>query len=101
MTIEEFRSHETLPGQWAKELSTNEVLRAVLGCMNDNHPAHFAIHGDKNEDVSPVRAGIELGLTRGWFKYSDTLFLLAKRKMATPGAGQTTYEPELKEKQNA
>lgn len=96
MTLEEFRSHDTLPGQWANELATNQVLRAVLACMNDNHPAHFAINGDKNEDVSPVRAGIELGLTRGWTKYSDTLFLLAKRKVS-PVAVPTTYESQLKE----
>jgi hypothetical protein len=97
MTIDEFRSHERLPGEWANELANNHVLRTVLACMNDAHPAHFAINGDKNEDVSPVRAGIELGLTRGWSKYSDTLFLLAKPKKVSPGAGPTTYESQIKE----
>lgn len=93
MTIEEFRKHKFLPGQWAKELRTNGILQAVLQCLEDNHPARFALRGDGNEDVSPTRAAIELGLTRGYSKYGDTLKLLAKPILVAQQAGDPTYEP--------
>lgn len=94
MTIEEFRRHPFLPSQWAKELRTNGILQAVLQVMEDNHPARFAIRGDNNEDVSPTRAAIELGLTRGYSKYGDTLPLLARPIKAAQNVGESTYEPE-------
>ena len=94
MTIEEFRRHKFLPSQWAKELQTNGILRAVIGVMEDNHPARYAIRGDKDEDVSPTRAAIELGLTRGYSKYGDTLRLLAAPIRSAEAVGDPTYEPE-------
>ena len=97
MTIEEFRRHKYLAGQWAKELQTNGILRTVLGVMEDNHPARYAIRGDKDEDVSPTRAAIELGLTRGYSKYGDTLRILAKPVRAE-NIGETSYEPPPQEK---
>jgi hypothetical protein len=95
VTIEEFRHHKFLPSQWAKELQTNGILQAVLELMEENHPARYAIRGDKDEDVSPTRAAIELGLTRGYSKFGDTLRLLA-RPIRSPieGVGQPTYEKE-------
>ena len=95
MTVEEFRRHKYLPSQWRQLLATNGILQAVLEVMEDNHPSRYAIRGDKDEDVSPTRAAIELGLTRGYSKYGDTLRLLA-RAIRTPaeGAGPPTYEPE-------
>lgn len=93
MTIEEFRKHKYLPGQWAKELSTNGILRTVLGVMEDNHPARYAIRGDRDEDVSPTRAAIELGLTRGYSKYGDTLRVLAM-SVHSPENVETSYEPQ-------
>jgi hypothetical protein len=99
MTIEEFRRHKFLAGQWAKELETNGILRTVLGLMEDNHPARYAIRGDKDEDVSPTRAAIELGLTRGYSKYGDTLRILAMPLRPAENIGLPTYqseEPELK-----
>jgi hypothetical protein len=95
VTIEEFRKHKFLPSQWAKELQTNGILQAVLAVMEDNHPAHFALRGDKDEDVSPTRAAIELGLTRGYSKFGDTLRLLARPVLApVADAGPPTYESE-------
>ena len=63
--------------------------------MEDNHPARFAIRGDRDEDVSPTRAAIELGLTRGYSKYGDTLRLLARPVMTAETIGEPTYEPEI------
>jgi hypothetical protein len=97
VTIEEFRKHKFLPSQWSKELATNGILQAVIQVMQDNHPSHFAIRGDKDEDVSPTRAAIELGLTRGYSKYGDTLILLAKPVLVAQAAGEPTYEPPPKE----
>jgi hypothetical protein len=94
VTIEQFRTHDVLPGRWAKELNENEILRIVLGVMEDNHPSHFALAGDKDEDISPTRAAIELGLTRGYSKYGDTLMLLGKRKPKREDPGEPTYSKE-------
>lgn len=91
MTIEEFRRHKYLPSQWRRELATNGILQTVLSLMEDNHPARFAIRGDKDEDVSPTRAAIELGLTRGYSKYGDTLQLLARPIRPVPDPGPPTY----------
>jgi hypothetical protein len=92
MTIEEFRKHKYLPSQWAKELATNGILQAVITLMEENHPARFAIRGDGNEDVSPTRAAIELGLTRGYSKYGDTLRLLSRPLHSTQDAGESSYQ---------
>lgn len=97
MTIEEFRRHKYLAGQWAKELQTNGILRTVLGLMEDNHPSRYAIRGDKEDDVSPTRAAIELGLTRGYSKYGDTLRLLATPLKSAEAVGEPTYQSEQKE----
>jgi hypothetical protein len=94
MTLDEFRNHDKLPGDWATLLAENRVLQIVLAVMEDNHPAHFAIQGDSGEDVSPTRAAIELGLTRGYSKYGDTLRLLARRKRKPEPLPEATYEPE-------
>jgi hypothetical protein len=99
MTVEEFRRHKYLPSQWRQLLATNGILQAVIEVMEDNHPARFAIRGDRDEDVSPTRAAIELGLTRGYSKYGDTLRLLARPLVTSESAGPPTYEkeePELK-----
>lgn len=92
MSIEEFRHHKYLPSQWRKELATNGILQAVLQVMEDNHPARFALRGDNNEDVSPTRAAIELGLTRGYSKYGDLLKLLAVPLVAAQATPEPTYE---------
>jgi hypothetical protein len=97
MTVEQFRRHKYLPAQWRKELATNGILQAVLEVMEDNHPARFAIRGDKEDDVSPTRAAIELGLTRGYSKFGDTLRLLAVQVVAQRDAGEPTYEPPPRE----
>jgi hypothetical protein len=94
MTIEEFRRHKYLPSQWRQLMATNGILQAVLQVMEDNHPARFAIRGDQNEDISPTRASIELGLTRGYSKYGDTLRLLARPIATAEAVGEPTYQPD-------
>ena len=93
MKIEEFRRHKFLPSQWRKELQTNGILQAVLQVMEENHPSRFALHGDNNDDVSPTRAAIELGLTRGYSKFGDTLRLLADPLVGPANLPEPTYEP--------
>jgi hypothetical protein len=84
--------HDTFPAQWANELANNQILQLVLQVMDDSHPARFALDGDRNDDVSPTRAAIELGLTRGYSKYADTLRLLARRKPKPADLGEPSYE---------
>ncbi len=97
MTIEEFRRHKYLASQWARELATNGILQTVIKVMEDNHPARYAIRGDKDEDVSPTRAAIELGLTRGYSKYGDTLRLLSVPVHPAEAVGEPTYEQQPRE----
>ena len=101
MTINEFRSDPQLPGQWAKELATNGLLRLVLfDVMEEAHPARYAVQADKDDDISPTRASIELGFTRGFSKYADTLKLLSKGKSTAVDVGEPTYQAPPKEEQN-
>lgn len=94
MTLDQFRTNDVLPGKWANELANNQILQQVLELMEMNHPARFALNGDKNEDISPTRASIELGVTRGYSRYGDTLRLLAVRKMKPADLGEPTYQPD-------
>ena len=66
MTVAEFRQDPNLQVEWAKELRTNKLLALVLEAVETDHPANFAVNSDKQEDVSPTRAAIELGVTRGY-----------------------------------
>lgn len=103
MTVAQFQQHDYLPGAWAKELATNHILQKVMEVMNDNRPDNFAIQGDGNSDVSPTRAAIELGFTRGYSKYHETMLMLARRTRKSRDIGETTYDPPPKpeELQNA
>jgi hypothetical protein len=65
--------------------------------MEENHPARFALVGDNNADVSPTRASIELGVTRGYSKYGDTLRLMAEPIKKMADIGETTYAKEEEE----
>ena len=94
MTITAFRKHKYLSSQWAKELRTNGILQRVLSVMEENHPARFSLNGDKNEDISPTRASIELGVTRGYSQFSDRLKILAEPIHTAQDIGDTTYEKE-------
>lgn len=66
----------------------------MLQVMEENHPARFVVNGDNNGDVSPTRAGIELGTTRGYSMYGDRLRLLAEPIRLPPDPGPPTYEKE-------
>jgi hypothetical protein len=95
MTVAEFRNNFELTRQWAGLLASNDILRVVLfDVMENAHPARFAITGDNNADVSPTRAAIELGFTRGFSKYADTLRLLSKATAKTEEVGEPTYQQE-------
>jgi hypothetical protein len=99
MTIQEFRAHKYLPVEWRRLLRTSPILQRVLAVMEENHPARFALRGDGNEDVSPTRAAIELGLTRGYSKFGDTLRLMAEptERARHEDVGPPTYEPPPKQ----
>jgi len=96
MTIDQFKQHDYLPGAWAKELATNHILQKVLEVMEDNHPARHAFLADTNGDVSPTRAAMELGKTRGYSQYGDTLRYLAVRTRRKESVGESTYDPPPK-----
>lgn len=95
MTVAQFRANFDLTQQWKRELENNDLLKLVLfDVMTEAHPARFAIHGDKEDDVSPTRAAIELGLTRGFSKYADTLRLLSQPIPKNQPLGETVYAKE-------
>lgn len=79
-------------------LDNHGLLQLVLQVLEEEHPARFALNGDNTGDISPTRAGIELGMTRGYSKYSDTLKLLAIPMRAPQPLPETDYsgdEPEV------
>lgn len=65
--------------------------------MEQNHPARMAINGDNDGDISPTRASIELGTTRGYSMYADRLRLLATPIQTAKDVGEPTYEKEEQE----
>lgn len=94
MRASEFRNDPSLVTQWREMIDNHGLLRLVMDTMEQEHPARFALNGDNTGDISPTRAGIELGMTRGYSKYSDTLKLLATHMKAAQPLPETTYEPD-------
>ena|SRR5437016_4743043 len=96
MTHLEFRKDKKLVAQWEKELDKNGLLRLVLfDVMETWNPARHSIAGDNNADISPTRASIELGVTRGYSMYAERLKILATRSGKTEKElGETTYAPD-------
>lgn len=67
----------------------------MLQVLDENHPDHFALLPDNDGDIKETRALIELGLTRGYSKYRDTLKILAERRQKPRDVGESTYaKPE-------
>lgn len=102
MNLDEWRKHKYLPQQWRKLLSTSGILQAVLEMMDENHPAQMSLRGDNNDDVSPTRAAIELGVTRGYSLYAQRLRLAAVALVKQEGPGEPTYtEPPRTEEETS
>lgn len=97
MTIAAFRNDPSLCKQWADELQNNKLLRLVLEAMENAHPAHHALSGDANEDVSPTRAAIELGVTRGYSMFMGRLNLLGIPAITQEGMPESEYTDEEEE----
>ena len=95
MTVEEFRRHKFLPGQWAKELRQNGILVAVMEVLEEAHPNRFPVHTDIQDDLSPTKAALQLGEARGYSKVLNTI-----RVLATPVVSQVTPPPTYKEEQH-
>jgi hypothetical protein len=97
MTMATFRNDPGLCAQWADELKNNKLLNLVLEAMENAHPAHHALAGDVNEDVSPTRAAIELGVTRGYSMFMGRLNILAIPLTTQEGLGESEYKEETEE----
>jgi hypothetical protein len=68
-----------------------------MSILDDGHPAHHALNGDKNEDVSPTRAAIELGVTRGYSMALDRIRMMgvpSKIPEPMPESEYTSEETE-------
>jgi hypothetical protein len=81
-----------LPSQWRKELATNGILQAVIQVLEDAHPTRFSVHTDIQDDLSPTKAALQLGETRGYSKVLNTLKLLAQPMIQHQGPGESTYQ---------
>ena len=95
MTVDAFRAHQHLPIQWRKELRTNGLLQLVIETLEEAHPSRFAVHTDLNDDLSPTKAALQLGETRGYSKCLNTIKKLAEQTLPkeTP---EPTYQPQEK-----
>jgi len=82
-----------MPFEWRKLLQTSGILQRVMELMSDTHPCRNSVKGDINGDVSPTRAAIELGITRGYSLFEDRLKLLAVPLTEPEDIGAPTYEP--------
>jgi len=88
MTVEAFRAHQHLPVQWRKELRTNGLLQLVLEILEESHPSRYPVHTDLQDDLSPTKAALQLGETRGYSKVLNTI-----KKLAEPILPKITPEP--------
>lgn len=77
-------------------MATSGILQLVLQVMEENHPARMTIRADKDDDLSPTRAAVELGVTRGYSMFADRLRLLAAFKPAAENLPEPSYEPPPK-----
>jgi len=93
LTVEEFRRHEHLPVQWRRELRTNGLLQLVIEVLEEAHPSRFAVHTDLNDDLSPTKAALQLGETRGYSKVLNTIRKLSEQILPKESP-EPTYEPE-------
>lgn len=93
MTVEEFRKHKHLPVQWARELRTNGLLQLVMEVIADAHPDRYPVHTDVQDDLSPTKAALQLGETRGYSKVLNTMKALALPVRATAQTPEPTYDP--------
>lgn len=95
MTLDQFRSNQDLVGQWAEMLRDHALLRLVVfDVMEGAHPTRHAINADNDGDISPTRATLELGFTRGYSCYGDRLRQLGIAKPAVSQMPETTYAKE-------
>ena len=101
MTIDEFRKNPYLPSQWRKELQTNGILQLVLEVLEESHPARFAAPTDINDDISPTKATLMLGQTKGYSSVLTTIRLLAVAVRPTVDIGEPTYEKPPREEQHS
>lgn len=92
MTVEDFRRHKWLSAQWRKELATNGILQAVIQVLEEAHPTRFSVHTDIQDDLSPTKAALQLGETRGYSKVLNTMRILAQPMQQISGPVETTYQ---------
>lgn len=97
MTVKQFRTHKYLPVQWRKELMTNGILRAVLEVLEEAHPTRYPVHTDLQDDLSPTKAALQLGETRGYSKVLNTIRVLAEPIQAAVDPGPPTYAEQQRE----
>ena len=97
MRVAEFRKHQYLPGQWAKELRTNGILQLVIETLREEHPDRFSVPTDISDDISPTKAGVLLGEARGYSKVLNTIFALAEPTRVAAPVGEPTYSDPREE----
>lgn len=99
LTIAQFRNDPDLVSQWAENLKSDKLLQLVLQVMEDSHPDKFGLEADKNLDVSPTMANIQLGKSRGYTLYAGRLKMLGQtltqQEMNT--LPESEYKPEQTE----
>lgn len=94
MTINQFREDEGLVEQWDDMLKNHALLKLVIETLEYAHPDRAAVTGDMNGDISPTRASIELGVSRGYSRVLGIIRHLATPAMTAEGLPEGEYAPE-------
>jgi hypothetical protein len=66
----------------------------VIQVLEEAHPTRFSVHTDIQDDLSPTKAALQLGETRGYSKVLNTIRLLAEPLTIRTGPGEPTYSPQ-------
>src|SRR5262245_28308630 len=99
MRLEEFRKHKWLCPQWRRELQSNGIVQALLEMLQDEHPARFSAPTDINDDLSPTKATLLLGETKGYSRALNNILAAARPLIAAQAMPEPTYAKPIPEEE--
>lgn len=79
-------------------MDTNWTVQLVIQVLEDAHPCRFPVKTDIQDDLSPTKAALDLGFTRGYSAVLNTIRALAEPISIAADVGEPTYSPEPVEK---
>jgi hypothetical protein len=74
-------------------------LQLVLEVLDQAHPANYTVATDIQDDLSPTKAALQLGHTRGYSAVLNTFKILAVPLRKPADMGEPTYDKPPKDEE--